>query len=1237
MGTPNPPSPQQESEKGVPFLPRLKKGTQNGLAINQARVWDDGQGGERIQKLSDAIATRTEEQAEHSQPVSAEIHSNPDPWGRILLFASALYEKTHPMKSRIVGEWKGLLALLALHEMRHIKTLSIREVDLSSANTARGAGFSGVLARLVPDARDFIEPETTFQHFFLLKVLKAPNQPAQVFGMTSPSTLVATGAFYEDLFNREQVPWFDGKFLTDPAPYLNQREKAAVAQWLTVLMSRMPRVQAQPAQPAPNEPAANENRNGILLGLLRDFAHSLDPSANHSEGVKVISIDRIRAEVPIKRQPTALFELLLHGHAGENDLITELEIVTRDGRPTGYVIIDRQISPPLTHDDGKTKQPNEIMVYYNRTLATAQTLLNSSASFGEFATQRADDVRMYWCTPRFFFEDVLLYEKIRDEFPGCKQARTSASSSPPGDKPREILFPLTENSLRLFSPTELAEDFSIQWHPDGSAVCRLAFKVQAVRKVAAAGQETPAAAAPVLEREPARDVVIEKFYALGDTRELDELHEIPPVCIWPNFRFKDEPDGSNRWNRYYFFESWGGKSDTSHFAVRPLAGNTDKSRMITLEDNRRKVDNFQVTQMKRFPEVLLCTMPGGKTNTPRASNSRPPQGLLLLAAPPIETPGPGRAITIGIDFGTTGTCVYSRFGGDERDNRATPVRFTDRLFRVAGIGDQNAFRRLMRKLFIPAGTDPDLQGKTPDGGQILSIFQIFPLSDRGPVKAAAPDAAQQTDVLEIVPVTEGHVLFPTMGDVGEFYTGGDGSIHSDMKWGGTAEKVAAISFLTQIGMESLAELVKLAVNQVDFLFSYPTAFGIHEEGDEKSATLADWSKHWDAVIGNLSGVSNIPIRRIKDKDNQRCPEAIAASRYFAALPGKSLSAHFGAVTLDIGGGTTDIAVWNTESTETGDKPALKAHLSVLFAGRNVFLRQLKDRPEILSTLDAAVPLERLKEKKGQFEDKAYVGLLNAVIAAHGDSMCKKLSLLDSTPPIAELLRILEIGLCGVAFYAGLLVGKLIQVGDYATKGNETNVPIFIGGNGSKLFHWWAKGEFDDNTAFKFSRSFQAGVAVAAPQQKITVSITLSKKPKEEVAAGLVAQPATLVINNKYTEPMAGEVFRKWNSAADNEWSEPITAADVTSGEVKIDETGPIFTRFLNSLDKKGLQFSFDQDEIKVYCGKAQTALSQIETAITTKSSEASSGPSPEEKLRRLPVFFHMLDSLLDERVATPRG
>ena len=128
-------------------------------------------------------------------------------WARPLLFEIALYDTRHPMHRRILGEWRGMLALLALKEWSGfpLNTEPIQITDV--ANSSPDAkDFLQALQKLKP--KDTLDPETTWD---TLNVLLFENKP---IGITSPTTLVCTAV--NCLGRISGVPWFNEKFLEDP-------------------------------------------------------------------------------------------------------------------------------------------------------------------------------------------------------------------------------------------------------------------------------------------------------------------------------------------------------------------------------------------------------------------------------------------------------------------------------------------------------------------------------------------------------------------------------------------------------------------------------------------------------------------------------------------------------------------------------------------------------------------------------------------------------------------------------------------------------------------------------------------------------------------------------------------------------------------------------------------------------------------------------------------------------------
>jgi hypothetical protein len=151
-----------------------------------------------------------------------DIDSIPSMWARPLLFEMALYDADHPMRECILGEWRGLLAMLALKERKNFP-LTTKQIAIPDGDDNNIPEFLRALRKLLPEHT--LEASTTWDKLYLILFNGKP------IGMTSPTTLLCTSIDYTDYISN--VSWFDGQFLCDPIASLDQEERAAVAGWLT--------------------------------------------------------------------------------------------------------------------------------------------------------------------------------------------------------------------------------------------------------------------------------------------------------------------------------------------------------------------------------------------------------------------------------------------------------------------------------------------------------------------------------------------------------------------------------------------------------------------------------------------------------------------------------------------------------------------------------------------------------------------------------------------------------------------------------------------------------------------------------------------------------------------------------------------------------------------------------------------------------------------------------------------
>lgn len=1123
----------------VPFLPALKSGNENELQTpKEPGKWSEDQSHRRLTILANAIKV---------PPDATEVHSLPDPWARVMLFDRALYDEEHPLHMQILGEWRGLLALLGLRERMGFQNLSAVSVQLPEAGDPQY--FSAILGRVLPDDGELILRNESWRRFYVLRWM-AENKRAQPVGMTSPATLVMTGAWYPAAMTERAVPWFrrdqkSGKWmLTDPVAVLSQTDRRALAAWILTVRGSVPQAETQ--------------RRGKLLKLLQDYANDLESNAQN------IHLNDVLAEDRGMGLDYGLAAVLDKPHRPEMKKLSDLLIETDVPGDAQYVLIDFEAANKFGQD------PREVVVYRDITLATVRNRIPQLDRSNQELLDTKNAPNMHWCKPEFFFEDYLIYEQhtagsVEDSasnpFPGCRPVRAEGQADT-----RHILLPLRENVTRLFTPKTLAENFSVEWRPDGTAVCRLKIKVKS--QTDSDRKDGP----PSVQ---VRNFVLVRTYLRENCIRVQNLLA---VGIWPNFRFARDPE---RWKRYYLFESWRGTTKTNDFIVRAPSKLLNGPPVMVTQKNNSAEESFQIQELNQFPEFLVCEM--APRNTPEGFEVRP-SGLMLLKDPVLPQMVSNRAAVLGIDFGTTGTSMYWTW-----TDRAEPkqMQFLDRFFRITDY-DQNELRRLTRDFFIPS---QDWSTR-----KILSVFQVFTEPTQHEIR-------------------DGHVLFVHDNDPGAFIVGDEKGVRSNLKWAeGDGKDEPARGFLTQLCMQALAELVADGAGEVAIRYSYPTAFST----ENRARLIGIWAR----VLERLSTITN--IRFVDEADTVGNREAVAATRFFSSDEiSQSFSISRGALTIDIGGGTTDIAVWGRNPATR--RPTLTSHLSVLFAGRDIFLDLVRRKDRVLLDLDPTLPLRSLTEKTANAE--SYNAQLDALIADRGDKMLKELP--GREEKVKDFLSIMSIGLCGLAFYAGMLAGRNAMNNSF--KAGDL-VPVFIGGNGSRLLRWCSINYFRPTMPMydKFAACVLRGCQMGQPDLKAKVQLVLSPKPKEEVAYGLVAHglgsgESDLEIHEDYTSPMAGEGYLLDSSHNDEQWSSSPSAAQMRGG-ISVDPKLPVFHEFL-----KAAKVPIDEEKLAEIANLIDDTLIGLSDRAKKLDGEDTDARAL-DPLRKTPVFIMALKEFTNMQI-----
>jgi hypothetical protein len=265
------------------------------------------------------------------------------------------------------------------------------------------------------------------------------------------------------------------------------------------------------------------------------------------------------------------------------------------------------------------------------------------------------------------------------------------------------------------------------------------------------------------------------------------------------------------------------------------------------------------------------------------------------------------------------------------------------------------------------------------------------------------------------------------------------------------------------------------------------------------------------------------------------PESVVSARFFAKHPkipsDRTALFNTGVVCIDIGGGTSDISIWQDNQ--------LCWQTSLLFAGRNLFLDLLYAKPDFLGNL-FNVDVSSLELFKNNDKRIAFCAQADALIKTISRDEKQWLSSLRGaraiqSAPLKEFTQLMTIGLSGLFYYVGLLLQFLHQSSKY----KERMPNVYVAGNGAKMFSWLVG----------FDALFKKLLLKASGFQKDPgrFEVWISPVPKAEAAFGLVCERGRLEYDENAQRDgfLSGEGFIENGNSCN--WNEILTAGRLTEG------------------------------------------------------------------------------------------
>lgn len=608
-----------------PMLPKLKEAS----AVNpdKSSIWED-ESRDFLNALIKSLAV--------SGTIKdiGSIDSIPDVWARPLLFQMALFDEQKSetqqfvkgLHERVRGEWRCILAMLALKDVKHLD-LTAKVVHIGEETS----GMGQILLKLAP--QESIQPSTTtWRDLYVLSYQGIP------FAMTSPTTLVAAAADYPSAFGGGLMePWSnDGYTLMDPINYLTEEDKDGLYGWLSKLYEELRNA----------VPRAEQEDNPSCMNVLRCLDEYRQEIARKSARPLRADVARKNSELNLNLGVFRLLNQTVQARqASVEDSAVRL-LASEERHPKREILL---VSPDMVREFAeRIGVPATQLIIWGGLSAndiTETDLTGDKKKLGRISLGSVE-----WRSPEDFFLDKMTVMEPGNAIIG---SRPIAGEKMLAEDETSVILPIKEELLEYFTAKELAERISIENRAEDICVY-FSFPLS--------GASGSPEAYKFMKRYPKKDLIYLQT-------------NVPVIEIWPNFRREG-------WKKYYlYYENSEAQNESNpeigkdFFYVKPWGYGED----IGVDVPNQGLANRYTAQLSGFPEALLCTVnlsaQGGAAQAMDA-------GLLLLAQPPMVPREASLSWKFGIDFGTSSTMLYCREG----NKSPRPLTFDSHLFQVTDSG-----------------------------------------------------------------------------------------------------------------------------------------------------------------------------------------------------------------------------------------------------------------------------------------------------------------------------------------------------------------------------------------------------------------------------------------------------------------------------------------------------------------------------------------------------------------------
>jgi len=508
----------------------------------------------------------------------------------------------------------------------------------------------------------------------------------------------------------------------------------------------------------------------------------------------------------------------------------------------------------------------------------------------------------------------------------------------------------------------------------------------------------------------------------------------PGIAVWPDFTH-------DSWNGYFYFIT---RAAPRQVEMAPLEGGTG-----------RGTEHDKWYRTERPLKAFIGTIDGKS-------------GLLLLKRPDLEgdlSNPPAKRWKVAVDFGSTHTRAFRvEVGQDLHDYKPDDIKPI--IFRTLSQEITVCMPDTLRQNFFP------LEGQLrPTEREELKTLMMKPeLNPGSPNTAWLP--------------REGYIYSHWL-HLGNYEAD---HLRHELKWSAQANQDELYAFLYCLVTMIKAEALKQGARVLFMRHAFPSVLTPN--------LRTTHTQQWRSATGQTASLLTLPPdpTQFGPEETRALTEAVAVCQYLTW--DEKAEVGLNTISLDVGGSTSDFAVWAGNKLQVQESIKLAADVLGRFVqsqgGRNFceWLARTLSEPYYGSV---QLGLDGLAVKPSGFS-LMFSNLLTALeLQKRKADGSTSSSLLDDlidrirTAEEAKSLRaILYFLFASVFYYAGLLARKVSLGGG--------QVHLYVCGKGGKLLTWLNNGEKMAQEMFKagFGRS------------DVEVYTRTSAKAKEEVGRGLLA-------------------------------------------------------------------------------------------------------------------------------------